>query len=100
MLQRGGRMRASALLCACLVVGYLSGALAADVSSAGPPPQRIELFAPDGRRQGHAIIERDGRIELFDAQYRRQGWGRIDPDGRLELFSPKGERLGSGRVKR
>ena len=48
--------------------------------------ERVDLYAADGARRGHAIVDRDaGRVDYFDVQSRRLGYGRVMP-------GPRGER--------
>lgn len=54
---------------------------------------RVDLFAPDGTRQGSAVIdERTGHVDFFDAMSRPLGWGRVDSTGKVERFRLDGRR--------
>ena len=62
---------------------------------AGPAlaADRVDLFTPDGKRTGYAIVDRQtGRVDFYDANSRRTGWGRISPTGTVERFSLDGRR--------
>ena len=56
--------------------------------------ERVNLYAADGTRTGHAIVNREsGRVDYFDAQSRRTGYGTIDRQtGRAERFDSQGRR--------
>lgn len=54
---------------------------------------RVDLFSPDGRRTGYAIVDREtGRVDFYDAQSRRTGYGKVDETGEAERFDLKGRR--------
>ena len=60
-------------------------------------PAVIDLFAPDGRRQGYAVVQPDGRrVDAYDAAGTRLGYGRAE-GGRLELFDAGGRRVTEGK---
>lgn len=80
-------MKTSVLVCVFLVAVPLTGVLAGDAPIVLPQPQRVEVFSPDGTRQGHVRIDQQtGHIEGFDQHSNRLGWGKIRPDGQEELF--------------
>ena len=55
---------------------------------------RVDLFRPDGQRDGYAIIEREsGRVDFFDRSSRRTGYGKVDDAGRVERFDTHGRRV-------
>ncbi len=55
--------------------------------------QRVDLFTPDGKRAGYAIVdEQTGRIDFYDSKSRRIGWGRVDATGHMERFDRGGRR--------
>lgn len=58
----------------------------------------LDLFAPDGQRQGYVREAPAGQVEIFDKNSKRIGWGRRNTDGSLELFDVKGNRLGTLRL--
>lgn len=55
--------------------------------------QRVDLFTPDGKRAGYAVIQGD-RVDFFDKDSRRTGWGRLQPTGKVEQFRLDGRRQG------
>ena len=60
---------------------------------------RVDLYKPDGSREGYAILnEQTGRIDTYDKESRRTGYGVVQPDGRVDLYRPDGSRAGSGRT--
>jgi hypothetical protein len=78
--------------------GILAALLLASAAPASAPAQedrtRIDLFKPDGRREGYAIIDRKtGRVDFYDASSRRTGHGKVDDTGRIERFDLKGRRM-------
>ena len=60
-------------------------------------PATVDLFSPDGQRQGYAVVQPDGRrVDAYDAAGTRLGYGHVE-SGRLELFDGGGRRLTEGK---
>jgi len=60
--------------------------------------QRIDLFDPQGNRQGYVVIEpKTGRVDMYDKLSNRTGYGYLRPDGRVETFDLNGQRKQQGR---
>lgn len=61
---------------------------------------RVDLFKPDGSRQGYAIVdERTGRVDVYDKDSRRTGYGVVQPDGRVDHYRIDGSRAGTGILR-
>ena len=56
--------------------------------------ERVDLYHPDGSREGYALVDREtGRAEYFDARSRRTGYGVVNPGtGRTERFTTNSQR--------
>lgn len=60
--------------------------------------RRVDLFDPQGNRQGYVVIEpKTGRVDMYDKLSNRTGYGYIRPDGRVETFDLNGKRTQQGR---
>ena len=69
-------------------------ALATSAPATATAGERVNLYAADGARAGHAIVNREtGRVDYFDTRSRRTGYGTVDPStGRAERFGADGHR--------
>ena len=80
-------------------------ALALMMAALAPAPARageqtrVDLFDAQGRRTGHALVDKGtGRIDFYDTMSRRTGYGRVDGAGRAERFGLDGKRQGNTAV--
>ena len=69
-------------------------ALATSAPATATAWERVNLYAADGARAGHAIVNREtGRGDFFDPRARGTGYGTVDlSTGRAERFGPDGKR--------
>ena len=77
------------LVVLALVIGVLLGVVLARAGE----PTRVDLFDAQGRRTGHAVMDRStGRVDFYDTMSRRTGHGRVDGAGKVERFELDGQR--------
>ena len=78
-----------------LAIGVFLGVLLAHAGER----TRVDLFDAQGRRTGHAVVDRDtGRVDFYDTMSRRTGYGRADQTGKVERFGLDGRRAGQTAV--
>ena len=78
-----------------IVLGMAIGIISSVVLATAGEPARVDLFDPQGRRTGYAVVDRDtGRVDFYDAMSRRTGSGRVDGTGKVERFGVDGKREG------
>ncbi len=80
-------------LAVVLTIGLTSPALAT---------KRLDLYDPEGRRVGYALLHhRDGRVDYYDVRDRRIGWGHVNALSeryRVDLFAADGLATGYALV--
>jgi hypothetical protein len=72
------------------LVALLSGAALAGAEER----TRVDLFDTQGRRTGHAIVDREsGRVDFYAPDGKRTGYGRVDATtGTVDRFDAQGRR--------
>lgn len=69
------------------------------LASGAAADQRVDLYARDGARAGHAQVDpRTGRVDLYAPDGRRLGYGSAR-DGRVDLYRLDGRRLDPTRLE-